>query len=225
MRASGGLVALASVALLVAACGGSATPEPAAPTDSPTATLAVTPPPSAIASATVPPFEPSASAPTATPAPASPVAPPTADVESQVPGSADACTGNDANREFFVAAANALDWTVYCAILPSGWFVGAGEYRQAGGGRLEISYEGPSGARLELRQGAFCGDANGCVPDGSDAGEAVFGDMDGALVALDDGGWAVAVDRGAPISWLAIVSGADEAAARAIVEGLIPVDA
>ena len=224
MRAFGGLVALASVALLVAACGGSATPEPAAPTDSPTATLAVTPPPSAIASATVPPFEPSASAPTAT-APASPVAPPTADVESQVPGSADACTGNDANREFFVAAANALDWTVYCAILPSGWFVGAGEYRQAGGGRLEISYEGPSGARLELRQGAFCGDANGCVPDGSDAGEAVFGDMDGALVALDDGGWAVAVDRGAPISWLAIVSGADEAAARAIVEGLIPVDA
>ena len=224
MRASGGLVALASVALLVAACGGSATPEPAAPTDSPTATLAVTPPPSATASATVPPFEPSASAPTAT-APASPVAPPTADVESQVPGSADACTGNNANREFFVAAANALDWTVYCAILPSGWFVGAGEYRQAGGGRLEISYEGPSGARLELRQGAFCGDANGCVPDGSDAGEAVFGDMDGALVALDDGGWAVTVDRGAPISWLAIVSGADEAAARAIVEGLIPVDA
>jgi hypothetical protein len=224
MRAFGGLVALASVALLVAACGGSATPEPAAPTDSPTATLAVTPPPSATASATVPPFEPSASAPTAT-APASPVAPPTADVESQVPGSADACTGNDANREFFVAAANALDWTVYCAILPSGWFVGAGEYRQAGGGRLEISYEGPSGARLELRQGAFCGDANGCVPDGSDAGEAVFGDMDGALVALDDGGWAVTVDRGAPISWLAIVSGADEAAARAIVEGLIPVDA
>jgi hypothetical protein len=224
MRASGGLVALASVALLVAACGGSATPEPAAPTDSPTATLAVTPPPSATASATVPPFEPSASAPTAT-APASPVAPPTADVESQVPGSADACTGNNANREFFVAAANALDWTVYCAILPSGWFVGAGEYRQAGGGRLEISYQGPSGARLELRQGAFCGDANGCVPDGSDAGEAVFGDMDGALVALDDGGWAVTVDRGAPISWLAIVSGADEAAARAIVEGLIPVDA
>lgn len=224
MRASGGLVALASVALLVAACGGSATPEPAAPSDSPTATRSVTPPPSAIASATMPPFEPSASAPTAT-APASPVAPPTADVESQVPGSADACTGNDANREFFVAAANALDWTVYCAILPSGWFVGAGEYRQAGGGRLEISYEGPSGARLELRQGAFCGDANGCVPDGSDAGEAVFGDMDGALVALDDGGWAVAVDRGASISWLAIVSGADEAAARAIVEGLIPVDA
>ena len=49
--------------------------------------------------------------------------------------------------------------------------------------------------------------------------------MNGALVALDDGGWAVVVDRGAPISWLAVVSGTDEAAARAIVEGLIPVDA
>ncbi|HEU4918502.1 MAG TPA: hypothetical protein VFT20_02120 [Candidatus Limnocylindrales bacterium] len=224
MRAPRRLAVLAAVTLLIVACGGSATPEPAAPTDAPTSTLAASPPP-ATGSPTVPPFEPSASPPNATPATASPVAPPTADVESQVPGSADACTGDDANREFFVAAANALDWTVYCAILPSGWFVDAGEYRQAGGGRLEISYRGPSGARLGLRQGAFCSDASGCVPDGSDAGEAVFGDMNGALVALDDGGWAVVVDRGAPISWLAVVSGTDEAAARAIVEGLIPVDA
>jgi hypothetical protein len=48
--------------------------------------------------------------------------------------------------------------------------------------------------------------------------------MNGALVGLDEGGWAVVVDRGAAISWLAVVTGLDETAARALAEGLIPVD-
>jgi hypothetical protein len=223
MRPARHVALLAALTLLVAACGGTATQEPSAdPLD--------TAPPSAFGSLPVesaaPSVLPSGSA-TATPsaAPSDAIPSGSPDVESQVPGSADACTGTDANREFFVAATGALDWTVYCATLPSGWFVDVGEYRQASGGRVEISYRGPSGARLELHQGAFCGDPDGCVPPGTDAGEAVFGDMNGALVSLDDGGWAIVVDRGAAISWLAIVHGTDEAAARALAEGLIPVDA
>jgi hypothetical protein len=223
MRPARHLLLVAGLATLLAACGGSATPEPSLPTgeSTPSTNPTLTPSQSATPPASVEPTDaPSvAISPDPTELPSQ-----TADVESQVPGSADACTGTDANREFFVAATRALEWTVYCAVLPSGWFVDAGEYRQASGGRLEISYRGPSGARLELRQGGFCADTDGCVPAGSGAGEAVFGDMNGALVGLDEGGWAVVVDRGAAISWLAVVTGLDETAARALAEGLIPVD-
>jgi hypothetical protein len=144
--------------------------------------------------------------------------------ESAGPAAAAACSGSDKNREFFEAAASALDWTVYCAVLPSGWFVDTGGYRQAGGGRLEITYRGPGGARLELHEGAFCPDRDGCVPSGTEAGDAALGDQTGALIATDDGGWAIVVERAAPISWLAVGTGLGENAFRAIADGLTVVD-
>lgn len=139
-------------------------------------------------------------------------------------GAAAACSGSDENRQFFEAAATTLNWTVYCAVLPAGWFVDSGEYRRAGGGRLEIAYRGPGGARLELREGAFCADGSGCVPSGTDSGDAAFGDKTGSLLATDDGGWAVVVDRGAALSWLAVGTGLDEDAFRAIAAALTAVD-
>ena len=134
------------------------------------------------------------------------------------------CTGSDANRDFFTKAAASLTWTVYCAVLPARWFVDSGEYRQAGGGRLEIAYRGPGGARFELREGAFCATADGCVPSGADVGDASLGDQTGTLIATDDGGWALVVDAGAPISWLAIGTGVDEDAFRAFAAGLAVVE-
>jgi hypothetical protein len=112
-----------------------------------------------------------------------------------------------------------VSWTVYCAVLPAGWFVDTGQYRGSGGGRVEIAYKGPGGARLELHEGAFCS-AGGCVPAGADAGEATFGDRTGPLVALDGGGWAVVVDRGAPISWLAVGTGLSQSAFQRIAAAL-----
>jgi hypothetical protein len=139
------------------------------------------------------------------------------------PGAADACSGSDQNRDFFRDAANALDWTVYCAKLPSGWFVDSGEYRRAGGGRLEISYRGPGGARFELHEGAFCAAADGCVPSGIEVGEAQLGDQSGALRATDEGGWALVVDGDGTISWLAIGSGMDENEFRALAAAVVAV--
>jgi hypothetical protein len=116
-------------------------------------------------------------------------------------------------------------WTVYCAVLPAGWFVETGRYRGSGGGWVEIAYKGPGGARLELHEGAFCPTADGCVPPGTDAGSGAFGSQTGTLVELDDGGWAVVVDRGDPISWLVVGTGMDRttfqqlAGALAIVGG------
>jgi hypothetical protein len=132
------------------------------------------------------------------------------------PGPAGACSGSAENRDFYRAAASALSWTVYCAVLPAGWFVDSGQYRQAGGGWVQIAYRGPGGARLELHEGAFCTASDGCVPPGTESGDAPFGDKTGTFVALDDGGWAVVVDRGEKISWLAVGTGLDESAFRAI---------
>ena len=160
--------------------------------------------------------------PVATPSPSSAVEPsPSASAGS---GAAAHCSGSDDNRLFFADAAVVLNWTVYCAVLPSGWFVDTGGYRRAGGGRLEIAYRGPGGARLELREGAFCGDDSGCVPDGTESGDAPFGDKTGALIATDDGGWAVIVDRGETISWLAVGSGIGEDQFRGITSALAAVD-
>jgi len=139
------------------------------------------------------------------------------------PGSAAACSGSDENRDFFASMAAAVDWTVYCPVLPDGWFVDDGRYRLAGGGWMRISYDGPGDATILLQQGAFCAESGGCVPSGREVGETAFGDRTGVLVAGDDGSWSTVVDRGATRSWLLIVSGLDEAAARTIAAELLAI--
>ena len=120
--------------------------------------------------------------------------------------------------------AAAVDWTVYCAALPDGWFVDDGQYRLASGGWMRISYDGPGATRILLQQGAFCTESGGCVPPGVDVGETAFGDRTGVLVAGDDGSWSTIVDRGGPRSWLLTVTGLDEAGARTIAADLLAVD-
>ena len=139
-------------------------------------------------------------------------------------GGAAACTGTDANREFYAAVAAAVQWAVYCPVLPAGWFVDSGQYRLAGGGRMEISYRGPSGRRLELHEGAFCSASDGCVPSGTDVGAASFGNRPGTLVSTDGGGWAIVVDRGSNPSWLTITTGLDEATTRGFAAKFILVN-
>ena len=138
-------------------------------------------------------------------------------------GAADACTGTADNKTFFANVAGAVDWSVYCPALPSGWFVQSGSYRLAGGARLEISYRGPAGAHIDLKEGAFCSSSDGCAPGGTDSGTAPFGDREGSLVAVGDGSWAIAVDAGSNPSWLLTGTGLSEAAFRAIAAGLVVV--
>lgn len=135
-------------------------------------------------------------------------------------GSAASCSGSDENRDFFASMAAAVGWSVYCPVLPDGWFVADGQYRLAGGGWMEISYQGPGDARITLRQGAFCTDGGGCVPSGREAGETAFGDRIGTLLASNDGSWSVIVEPGATPSWLLTVTGLDEASARTIAASL-----
>ncbi len=191
------------------------TPSPsvAAPSVEPTVEASLTPEATPTPTAEPTPAEVATATPT-TPASGDP--PP-----SGAAGSADACSGNDDNRSFFSDAATAFDWPVYCAVLPARWFVADGQYRSARGGWLEIFYQGPGGARLELHEGGFCEEADGCVPDGPDAGTAAFGDQSGALVNAVDGRYAIVVDRGAARSWLAIGEGLDVETFKDLAAGLV----
>lgn len=169
--------------------------------------------------------DPSATSETPTPTPGPPGATATTPTRSPAPdpGGTQACSGSDANRDFYASMAAAVDWIVYCPVLPDGWFVKDGQYRLAAGGWLEITYDGPGDDGITLRQGAFCAEADGCVPAGREVGTSAFGDRIGALIAGDDGTWAVVVDRGANPSWLLEVSGLDEATARSVAEQLLTV--
>lgn len=157
-------------------------------------------------------------APSGSPIPAS-SADPTA-TPAGTSGPATVCTGNRDNREFFAGAAAGVDWAVYCLVAEGRWFVMAGNYQRARGGWLVISYTGPGGARIDLSEGNFCQESNGCVPTGADAGEAAFGDQVGAFIAGDDGSHTIVVDRGKDVSWVATGTDIDEAAFRSIVAGL-----
>jgi len=145
--------------------------------------------------------------------------PPSASAEASA-GPAAACSGSEANRDFYAGVAAGVDWTVLCAVLPKGWFVSAGSYRLANGGKLVIGYKGPAGARLELSEGAYCVDGGACVPPGTTGGEVPLGPMTGTLVRLDDGGFAIVADRGLNPSWLLVSHGLDEATASAFAAAL-----
>lgn len=210
----------AFVAVLTAACGqatstGSPMDTPPASSDA-APTDAATPGPSAGG----PTGEPSVSAEPGThPPTANGSTGPSADPSGGI-GSAAACSGSDENRDFFASMAAAVDWTVYCPILPDAWFVEDGQYRLANGGWMEISYDGPGDARVELRQGALGDAAGGCFPPGPRIDDAVFGDQAGVIVDVASGGWAVVVDRGEPICWMILATGLDESSTRAVAADL-----
>lgn len=208
----------ATAALLIAGCGsaqGTSAPSASAGPDS---SATVSGEPASTDPGSPDPASPNLASATPSDPPPSPETSPSADA-----GPAADCTGTEENRTFYGSVAAAVDWTVYCPVLPSGWFVEAGQYRLAGGGRLAIAYRGPDGARFSLDEGAFCTDGSGCVPAGTDLGTTTFGDRTGTLVATDDGEFAIVVDAGSSISWALTGDGLDEATARTLGAALIAV--
>lgn len=215
---------LLAISVIVSACIGGelgdagATPSASASSQQPSASASTASPtlqPSPSASPTVAPTE----SPTPTETPLEEPTPTLAPADA-----VEACAGNDKNRAFYLDASQNLDWPVYCPVLPARWAVATGSYSGRGVGLFEISYNGPSGATLSLQEGAFCETSDGCVPAGTDAGEAPFGDQTGTLVTLDDGGYAIVVGRADTPSWLAVGTGIDEATFRSFAEAFVRLD-
>ncbi|MGZ8438744.1 MAG: hypothetical protein ACXWXR_09415 [Candidatus Limnocylindrales bacterium] len=213
-------------ALLVAACGNAtATGSPGSSTSAPESPSASTGSNAPATASSEPSAEPASGSPSAGESAGPAESPGSSTSGSSGSGSAGAaaCSGSAENRDFFASMAAAVDWPVYCPVLPDGWFVESGQYRLADGGRLEIVYQGPQRAQVTLDEGAFCTIQGGCVPPGQDVGSTAFDGQDGMLVALDDGSWAIALDREASPSWLLVVTGLDEATARSIAANLVVV--
>ena len=199
------LLASAALAVVVGACGGDGSATPSATQTGDVASPTAAPPETAPPASNDPSGAPSED-PTETPSEA-PSDAPASDEPTPAPDpAAEACTGSNANRDFFAQVAGSVDWAVYCPVLPEGWFVEGGQYRLAGGSWLEVTYEGPGEARIELRQGAPCS-TDGCVPTGTDLGAADYGDLGGTLLDLGGGRFAVVVDPGANPSWTLVSEG------------------
>lgn len=129
------------------------------------------------------------------------------------PNPAAACSGSAANQNFFTSAAQSMSWDVYCAVLPSGWFVDAGTFRLKDGGSLDVAYKGPNGARFELQEGSFCTSGlSACSPHDRVIGPAAFGDRQGGLDSLGPNlGYAIYVNPGQAPAWQAVGTGLDQA--------------
>lgn len=220
------LVAVVAALTLAGCIGGEQSGAVSAP---PSASTAIAVVPSEAPSPTLPP-SPSASAtdsPTTSPdASVSPASTASSSTGPAQPAeeAVKACTGTEENRTFFLNASQNLDWPVYCPVLPARWFVSTGTYSGRGVGQLAIGYQGPAGATLTLQQGGFCETSDGCVPAGNDTGDAAFGDRQGTLVTLDDGGYAIVVGRADTPSWLAVATGIDEGTFRQIAEAFVRLD-
>ena len=91
-----------------------------------------------------------------------------------------------------------MGWTVYCAVLPSGWYINTGNYHNAPNGLLEVSYKHGS-QELQLLEGNLCGLITGfCGGSGwksvvADGGPAAFDHLTAELYL---GAAAKAVDVG-----------------------------
>jgi hypothetical protein len=240
MRRVTTFVLIVVVALVAASCGGAATsPEP---TDTPLETLTPLETPEESFPTEPPLEEPLASdepfpteppleepIPSDEPLPSEEPIPSEPPLITPAPGTsipATECSDNTSEQNFYAEVVARMSWSVYCPGLPAGWNIGAagGRWRTAGGGFLEISYKGPEGALLDLKEGAFCPTSDGCAPAGSDAGAASFGDLAGTLIAGSDGSWAVVVDPGADISYLLIGQSIDEGTFRNLAAGLTRVE-
>ncbi len=219
------LSAAVAAAILGAACTSSTgTPEPTAPAASAEPASPAAASPDTGTSASPAPVDSQEPLPTESAASESPASPEPAASPEPTPGPtepATACSGSLDNRTFFEGVASQVQWAVYCAVLPQGWFVRDGQANYATGGHMEITYKGPNGALLTLEEGNVCtSGASACAPKDHEIGTVPYGDRQGTLVTLGDGGFAVYVEPGHYPSWSATGSGLDQGTFTSLVQAL-----
>jgi hypothetical protein len=212
----GGVAVAMAASLVLAACSSSTATWPGS-TGSATAAPASA---ATLAPATTAPVETATPAATETPAAtATPVATATA---SPTPGAsptspAAACTGKPANKAFIAEAAAKLAFDVYCAVLPSAWWVQSGKYTLPDGGYLELEYKRSSTTYLRIQQGNICPSI--CAVAGIYIGPAAFGDRTGNLSSLGPT-FILTVGPGGDPDYLMIGTGMTQAQFTAWAAGL-----
>ncbi len=221
------LVAVAAgLALVVSACTSAAKPTPIlvfltptpAPTEAPTPVPTPTPTPTPTPEPTPAPS--GAAGASATPG-VTPV--PTPTPTAGPTGLAGGCSGSADNKSWWAAESKKLTFTVYCGVVPSGWYFGSATDTYTSGGTMIASYKGPGGATLTIQEGAFCTtSAAACAPGNSALGSANFGDMSGSLNAVATG-FAIYVAPGTAKGYTATGTGISQSAFVSIAASLMKV--
>jgi hypothetical protein len=198
-------------AAALAGCGASkATPAAATPipTEAPTS-AEITPSPTPEAA----PTETIAATPTPTPTP-----------EASPTSRAAGCTGSADNQAFFADAAAALSFHVYCAVLPSGWWLQTASYVLPAGGFLQAEYKSSGGAGFSLWENGWCPPGHACIAHGPQIAAATFGGLAGTL-HLNTGTYTLEVGTWAHPLYLMVGSGMSQAQFVAYAKALIKVPA
>jgi hypothetical protein len=219
-------VALA-IGLTVAGCGSSQTATPFVPAATPSSIESPSETP--IASET--PAASESVAPTLAPTLAPTVAPTVAPTDTPAPtlppvsaGDATKCLGWATDGAEFTKAAKGLKFNVnvYCAVLPSGWYVSAFNWAQphAVAGSLVVTYKRKT-AVLTVSEGNFC---SGCAyADLSDLGSASFGGLPADLKLRSAGTYALYVNPGATVQYQMVGKGMTQAAFVAMAAAMVKV--
>ena len=125
------------------------------------------------------------------------------------------CSGTVDDAGFFKITSMSASYDVYCAVLPQGWTLESSSGPQNGNLNdktpVDVSYRGPNGETLELREGPVCATASACTPRSS-AGTAMFGDRQGQLgtgieFSPDAALLALSVGAGQDPAWVATGTG------------------
>jgi hypothetical protein len=134
------------------------------------------------------------------------------------PGPASACTGSSDPVHgseyiaFWEAAVTALPFSVYCGIVPGGWFFNGSVFTQPNGGHLQAkySYKTTSGPSIVIDEG---GDASKftSVSLGGSLGSASFGGLVGTIYAGSSGGFVLQVAPGTSHAYQAVGTGVTQA--------------
>jgi hypothetical protein len=188
-------------------------PESAAPADSPEGSTGPTTAPTPTA------------APTPTPAASETPTPAASETPTPAPTAtspAAGCTGTAEHQAFFAEAASLLGFDVYCAVLPSGWWLQAASYVLPDGGYLEVEYKNTSGVSFVLREGKWCPPDKVCVAVGPLIGTASFGGLGGDLY-LNNTAYTLRVGTSANPRYLMVGSGMTQAQFTAWAAALIVV--
>jgi hypothetical protein len=207
-------VALAMTLTLAGCGGGAATP----------VVVFVTPTPAETSTATPAPTETPTPAATPTPAPTETATPtPTPTPTASPTSAAAACTGTtDDLKALFAEAASNLSFNVYCAVLPSSWWVQEASYVLSDGGYLEAEYKNSGGAGFEIREGRWCPPNKMCIAVGPTIGSASFDGLAGTL-HVNNGTYAIQVGTSASPTYSMIGSGMSQAQFVAWAAALVQV--
>ncbi|MGD0122385.1 MAG: hypothetical protein ABSC46_07485 [Candidatus Limnocylindrales bacterium] len=117
-----------------------------------------------------------------------------------------------------------LPFSVYCGILPGGWFFNGSAYTQPNGGHVQAkySYKTSSGPSIVIDEG---GDASKftAVTPGASLGSASFGGLTGTMYAVSGGGFVLLVAPGTSHAYQAVGTGVTQATFVSISADLMKV--